>query len=191
MPFAAAHEVLAFWFGPDFAAEQRDVWFRKDPAFDDEIRRRFGTRVDEALAGGLATWDATPWGALARIVLLDQFTRNSFRGSARSFAGDPLALAAAQRLVARGDDRLLSGAMRSFAYLPYEHSEDLAMQAESLRLFASLAEAAPRFASGFEWAKKHEVIVARFGRFPHRNALLGRESTAQELAFLKEPGSSF
>lgn len=191
MPFAAAHEVLRFWFGPDLADEERAEWFRKDPAFDDEIRRRFGARVDEALAGGLAVWETTPWGGLARALLLDQFTRNIFRGSGKSFAGDALALALAQRLVARGDDRLLPGAMRGFVYLPYEHSEDLAMQRESLRLFAGLAAAAPRFASGLEWAKKHEVIIERFGRFPHRNALLARESTAAELAFLREPGSSF
>ena len=191
MPYAAAHDVLRFWFGPDLADEERAEWFKKDPAFDAEIRRHFGARVDEALAGGLATWDVTPWGALAHLLLLDQFTRNIFRGSGRSFAGDALALACAQRLVARGDDRQLPGVMRWFVYLPYEHSEDPAAQRESLRLFAALAADAPKYAGGLEWAKKHEVIIARFGRFPHRNALLGRASTAEEIEFLKEPGSSF
>ncbi|MBL8290148.1 MAG: DUF924 domain-containing protein [Rubrivivax sp.] len=191
MPFAAAHEVLAFWFGPGLADEERAEWFKKDPAFDSEIRQRFGARVDEALVGGLAAWDVTPWGALARLLLLDQFPRNIFRGSGKSFAGDAQALACARRLVARGDDRRLAGAMRWFVYLPYEHSEDLAVQRESLRLFAALAAEAPKYAGGLAWAQKHEVIVARFGRFPHRNALLGRTSTAEEIAFLKEPGSSF
>jgi uncharacterized protein (DUF924 family) len=188
---AAADEVLAFWFGPGLADEQRAAWFKKDPAFDEQIRARFGVRVDEALGGGLRHWDAAPRFALARILVLDQFTRNLFRGHAKSFAGDALALAAARNLVARGDDLRLNGVMRSFVYLPFEHAEDLAAQAESLRLFARLGADHPHLAGLLEWAQKHEVIVARFGRFPHRNAVLGRESTAEELEFLKQPGSSF
>lgn len=191
MTLPAADEVIAFWFGDPPSEAPRAEWFKKDAAFDEQIRQRFGARVEEALGGGLRAWDATPTGALARIVLLDQFTRNLFRGTARSFAGDSLALAAAQAMVARGDDRWLSGVMRWFVYLPFEHSEDLAVQAESLRLFARLSADHPKLADGEVWAKKHEVIIARFGRYPHRNEVLGRVSTPEELAFLKEPGSSF
>jgi len=191
MPLPAADEVIHFWFGSPPGEQARPEWFRKDPAFDERIRTLFGAQVERALAGDLRAWDATPTGALARIVLLDQFTRNLFRGTAKAFAGDALALAAAQAMVARGDDRWLCGVMRSFVYLPFEHSEELAMQAESLRLYARLAADHPERADNEIWAKKHEVIVARFGRFPHRNEALGRVSTAEEVAFLKEPGSSF
>jgi uncharacterized protein (DUF924 family) len=191
MSLAAANDVLAFWFGPALADEQRPEWFKKDAAFDAQICARFGALVEEALAGGLRHWDAAPRWAVARILLLDQFTRNAFRGYAKSFAGDAQALAAARNLVARGDDRQLNGVMRSFVYLPFEHAEERAAQAESLRLFAALGADHPKLAGLLEWARKHEVIVARFGRFPHRNAVLGRASTAEEEAFLKEPGSSF
>ncbi|MBL8340008.1 MAG: DUF924 domain-containing protein [Rubrivivax sp.] len=191
MALPAADEVLDFWFGPPPREAARPEWFRKDPAFDEAIRQRFGARIDEALAGGLRAWDATPSGAVARIVVLDQFTRNCFRGDAKSFAGDPLALAAAQHMVGRGDDLRVNGTLRRFIYLPFEHAEDMAMQRESLRLFAALSASDAKLADLEMWAKKHEVIVTRFGRFPHRNAVLGRESTAEETAFLKEPGSSF
>ncbi|MBL8325577.1 MAG: DUF924 domain-containing protein [Rubrivivax sp.] len=191
MTLAAAEEVLAFWFGPALADEQRPEWFKKDAAFDDEIRARFGALVEAALGGGLRHWDAAPRFAVARVLLLDQFTRNTFRGQPKSFAGDAQALAAARVLVERGDDLRVNGVMRSFIYLPFEHAEDRAMQAESLRLFARLGTDHPKLAGLLEWAKKHEVIVARFGRFPHRNAVLGRVSTAEEIEFLKEPGSSF
>lgn len=191
MTLPAADEVLHFWFGSPPAEAPRAEWFRKDAAFDERIRVQFGGAVEAALAGGLRAWDATPTGALARIVVLDQFTRNLFRGTAKAFAGDALALAAAQAMVARGDDLWLSGVMRWFVYLPFEHSEDRAMQAESLRLFARLTADHPALADGEVWAKKHEAVIARFGRYPHRNEALGRVSTAEELAFLKEPGSSF
>lgn len=187
-----AQEVLGFWFGEPPTATPRAEWFRKDPAFDATIRARFGALVERALAGELADWDATPGGALARIVLLDQFTRNIFRDTARAFAGDPLALVAAQAMVARGDDRRLSALQRWFAYLPFEHAEDLAVQRESLRLFGTLAEEAPVVGGdALLWARKHCDVIERFGRYPHRNAMLGRASTAEELAFLREPGSSF
>ncbi len=189
--FTAADEVIHFWFGEPPRDESRAEWFKKSDTFDAEIRSRFGARVQQALDGGLREWDVTPLGTLARILLLDQFTRNIFRGTATSFAGDALALAAARNLVARGDDRWLSGTMRCFAYLPFEHCEDRAVQAESLRLFAALRAWDPRQADIEVWAQKHEAIVARFGRYPHRNALLGRKSTAEELAFLEAPGSSF
>lgn len=186
---ADACAVLDVWFGDDDV--RHDEWFRKDAAFDVSIRARFGAVLRAALAGGLTEWDAVPQGALARIVVLDQFTRNAFRDTPRAFAGDALALQAAQALVASGGDRLLTPLQRWFVYLPFEHSEDLAMQAESMRLFGLLAAEAPALADTLEWAHKHQVIVQRFGRFPHRNAILGRASTAEEEAFLREPGSRF
>ena len=189
LPDAAA-AVLDFWFDGE---REREEWFRKDDAFDASIGQRFGATIDAALAGSLdaAHWDATPEGALARIVVLDQFTRNVFRGTSRAFAGDAQALATARALVARGDDLRLRPVQRQFAYLPFEHSESLDDQREALRLFAGLGRDAPALAGLLEWAQKHFVIIERFGRFPHRNAILGRASTAEELEFLKGPGSGF
>jgi uncharacterized protein (DUF924 family) len=184
-----AAEVLHFWFGTDDTA--RDEWFRKDAAFDASIAERFATLVEQALAGGLADWDAAADSALARVLLLDQFTRNMFRGSPRAFAGDPRALALARAMVGRGDDATLPPLRRVFVYLPFEHAEDPAAQRESLRLFAALAAAHPALAAYEDYARRHAVVIERFGRFPHRNAVLGRASTADELAFLREPGSSF
>lgn len=189
-----AADVLDFWFGPPDSAEfgkPRKMWFAKDAAFDAQIRNRFGALVGAALGGRLSEWDSSPRGALARILLLDQFTRNAFRDTPRAFAGDPLALPCAQALVAQGGDVLLAAVERGFAYLPFEHSEDLAMQDEALRLFERLASDAPAQASLLDWAQRHRAIVARFGRFPHRNAILGRASSAEEAEFLKQPGSGF
>lgn len=186
---ALASDVHAFWFGPEPHAERAE-WFRKDPAFDALIRDRFGTAIQTALAGGYASWSATPRGALARVLLLDQFTRNAFRDTPRAFAGDPLALATASRAVDAGFDRSLAKLERWFLYLPFEHSEDLAMQERSLELLGRLSEdtADP---SPLDWAERHAVIIRRFGRYPHRNAILGRASTPEEIAFLREPGSGF
>lgn len=192
-----ARQVLDFWFGPatDPAhREPREAWFRKDSAFDGEIARRFGALVERALAGGLDDWltrpvDALP--ALAQIIVLDQFTRNMFRGSARAFAGDALALHTARAMVASGADRELTGVQRQFAYLPFEHAEDLSHQRTAVQLFQQLAIDEPARAGLVEWAQRHLDVVARFGRFPHRNAALGRPSTEQELAFLQTAGSSF
>ena len=189
-----ARAVLDFWFGAPGSAtdgKPRDEWFRKSDAFDREIARRFAPLIERALAGGLRAWDAQPQSALARIVLLDQFTRNAFRDTPRAFAGDALALAAAQALVARGADAALPPQQRVFAYLPFEHAEDLALQDESLRLFTRLAAGADGFDGTLDYAQRHHAIVERFGRFPHRNAILGRASTADEAAFLEQPGSSF
>jgi uncharacterized protein (DUF924 family)/predicted GNAT family acetyltransferase len=190
-PVATARDVLAFWFGEPAATEPRPEWFRKDAAFDTLIRQRFGSTLDAALAGGLRQWDATPPGALARVVVLDQFTRNSFRDTPRAFAGDALALAAAESLVATGGDRDLLPQQRWFAYLPFEHAEDLGLQQRAVQLFAALAEEHPALADAVVWAQKHLDVVARFGRFPHRNAIVGRVSTAEEEAFLAQPGSRF
>jgi uncharacterized protein (DUF924 family) len=187
-------EVLAFWFGAPGDAHHnktREEWFRKDDAFDAEIRSRFGTLIDDALDGKLAPWAATTDGALVQILVLDQFTRNAFRGTPRSFAGDAKALNLARALVADGRDRALPGVRRSFVYLPFEHAEDLATQDQSLVLFKQLAHDEPEHASLTTWAERHHAIIARFGRFPHRNAILGRPGTPEEEAFLREPGSSF
>jgi uncharacterized protein (DUF924 family) len=186
-----AQAVLDFWFGQPPALAPRQEWFKKDAAFDAQIAQRFGGLIEEALGGGLQDWLHNGPSALARILLLDQFTRNMFRGTARTFAGDVQALEGARILVARAWHVALTPLQRWFAYLPFEHSEDLATQHEGLRLFDALAAEHPNMADAREWALKHFVIVERFGRYPHRNALLGRTSTAEELAFLQQPGSSF
>lgn len=191
MAVATAAEVLAFWFGEPSATVARAEWFRKDAAFDAQIRDRFGDTVEAALQGGLRAWDATPAGALARIVVLDQFTRNAFRDTPRALAGDALAHGAAAALADRGADRQLPPLQRWFAYLPFEHAEDLAAQQRALQLFAQLAADTPALADAWAWAKKHHAVIARFGRFPHRNAILGRASTAEEIEFLRQPGSRF
>jgi uncharacterized protein (DUF924 family) len=190
-----AAEVLDFWFGrpgdPEYL-RARDAWFKKDPAFDALIAQRFGTLIDAALRGELAAWaTGAPRSGLALIVVLDQFPRNTRRGTADMFAGDAQALAVARALVARGDDRRLAGVERQFVYLPFEHSEALADQLECLRLFGQLEGDEPALKGLLEWAQKHHDIVERFGRFPHRNAALGRPSTAEEIEFLKQPGSGF
>ncbi|MEO8487189.1 MAG: DUF924 family protein [Betaproteobacteria bacterium] len=186
---ALGRDILAFWFGPAPHAA-REAWFRKDDAFDATIRARFGDAVDNAIGGAYEAWGATPHGALARIVLLDQFTRNIHRGTPRAFAGDALALACANALVEAGDDRALDPFERWFAYLPFEHTETLGTQERSLALFGALARETG-VGDPLAWAEKHAVVVRRFGRFPHRNAILGRPSTPEEIAFLREPGSSF
>lgn len=194
---AAAQAVLDFWFGPPDDADhrrQRARWFQKDAAFDAEIAHRFGPLVDAMLAGAHADWAAEPLQplpALARILVLDQFTRNRYRGHAQAFAGDAQALQTAQALVAAGADRALSGVQRQFVYLPFEHAEDLAHQHTALRLFQQLAQDHPELAGLADWAQRHLDIVARFGRFPHRNAALGRASTDEEARFLLTPGSGF
>lgn len=188
-PPPVAAEVLDFWFGS--ATAPRPEWFRKDPAFDATIRQRFGPTIEQALAGPLAGWDTSAAAMLAQVIVLDQFTRNAFRDTARAFAGDPRALALARELVARAWDRDLTPLQRWFAYLPFEHAEDMAMQQESLRLFETLAREHPALADGALWAHKHHEVIARFGRYPHRNALLGRESTPEERLYLQQPGSGF
>lgn len=189
-----AAEVLDFWFGaPDSSGRlaTREAWFKKDPAFDAQIRERFGSLIDAALRGELAAWEQQPLSALALVIVLDQFTRNTARDTAGMFAGDAQALALARRMVASGQERALQGVQRQFLYLPFEHSEEIADQHESMRLFEQLGQDHPDLAGLLEWAAKHQDIVTRFGRFPHRNAALGRVSTAEEVEFLKQPGSGF
>jgi uncharacterized protein (DUF924 family) len=189
-----ARDVLDFWFGAPGSPEhgrERDAWFTKDEAFDRLIGERFGAVIEAALAGGLADWAEAPDSALALVIVLDQFTRNAYRGTPRSFAGDAMALRSAREMVARGSDLTLLPVQRAFAYLPFEHAEDLAAQRESLHLFAQLAEADASLAGYADYARRHHDIIERFGRFPHRNAILGRVSTPEELEFLKQPGSGF
>jgi uncharacterized protein (DUF924 family) len=190
-----AQDVLDFWFLPPNDpgyGKARPEWFRKDPAFDARIRERFGSLIGQALAGGLREWDMQgPQGALARILVLDQFTRNAFREAPESFAGDTLALAAAQALVDSGDERQLEPFQRAFVYMPYEHAEDARMQQCAVDLFARLAAEHEGFTEMLDYAHRHRGVIARFGRFPHRNPILGRASTADELHYLGQPGAGF
>lgn len=190
---ASFSEVLDFWFAAPDSSERgrpRRCWFEKSDAFDAEIRSRFLSLHERAAAGKLSDWVNTPLAALALAVLLDQFPRNMFRGEARAFATDPLALRVARDMVEHGFDSLLRPAERWFVYLPFEHAEDLAAQRRSLALFGGLA-GDPASAGTTDYARRHYEIIARFGRFPHRNAALGRESTPEEIEFLRQPGSSF
>lgn len=188
-------DVLDFWFGAPGSPEggqSRREWFVKRAAFDDAIRTRFGAAIDAAVEGGLRDWDAAgPHGVLARILLLDQFTRNVYRDTPAAFAGDARALAAACALVDAGADRALLPLQRAFVYMPFEHAEDAAMQARAVALFAALAAEEQGVADMLDYARKHQAVIARFGRFPHRNAILGRASTPDEIDFLRQPGSRF
>ncbi len=182
-----ARSVLAFWFGDEPVA--RAQWFRKDATFDGQIRARFGTLIESTLAGG--RFGDAPAEQLAALIVLDQFTRNVFRDTPRAFAGDGAALDLAMRLCERGEDRPLPTWQRAFAYLPFEHAENLTMQDRAVAAFEALAGERPEAASMLDYAQAHRDVIRRFGRFPHRNAILGRESTAAELAFLEQPGSRF
>lgn len=189
---ARAQDVLDFWFGAPGSPEQgqtRALWFTKRDDTDQLIRTRFGPWIDLGLSGQLDAWADSPRGALALIVLLDQFTRNAFRETARAFAGDAQALAVAAALVEAGQDRSLSLLERQFVYLPFEHAESLPLQQRSVILFTQLA--ADGLIAPLDWAIKHRDVIARFGRFPHRNQPLDRVSTVDELAFLAQPGSRF
>ena len=188
-----ARSVLDFWFGAPGTPEHgtaRIEWFRKDPAFDAQIGSRFGETVAIALAGGLGEWCVDARGALARVIVLDQFTRNMFRDTPQAFAGDARALATAEDAIARGLDRELDMHERWFLYLPFEHAESEAAQRRSLELFTALARDSGN-EGPLDWARKHADVIFRFGRYPHRNAILGRDSTPEEIAFLAQPGSSF
>jgi len=182
-----AAEVLAFWFpGP----ERDKRWFGKDAAFDAELRERFLPLYEEAASGQREPWKDTARECLALILVLDQFPRNLFRGAARAFATDSAALAAARVAVERGYDRSLAPVERLFLYLPFEHAEDLRAQDEACRLTEAL-NAYPETGDAHPYALRHREVIRRFGRFPHRNAALGRESTPEELAFIGTPGSGF
>jgi uncharacterized protein (DUF924 family) len=179
-----ARDVLEFWFNPALDAAQRNKrWFGKDPAFDADIRGRFLAVYEQAAAGQLDAWKRSSHECLALVILLDQFPRNMFRGEARAFATDAMAREAARALLARADE--LSPDERLFAWLPFEHSESLEDQNLACDLIAPLGEELLRY------AQRHREIIERFGRFPHRNAILGRTSTPEEIEFVKQPGSGF
>lgn len=182
-------DVLDFWFGRP-PGPRRKAWFEKDALFDESIRTRFLTLHNAAAGGAFAAWTETAKGALALIVLTDQFPRNLFRGSGRAFATDAIALAAAKHVVGKGWDAGMLPVERMFVYLPFEHSETLTEQDRSCALFAPLNDFAET-SDAVEYSEKHRAIIRRFGRFPHRNAALGRQSTAEETEFLKQPGSGF
>jgi uncharacterized protein (DUF924 family) len=189
-----ARAILDFWFlPPDHPGHgaYRPEWFRKDAAFDAAIRARFGANIELALNSDAA--EGTDEALLARLLLLDQFTRNIFRGTPRAFAGDAQALSLATSLVSSGRDKNLSPWQRCFAYLPFEHSESLLEQERSVALFAALRREMQHetFDNTYDYAVRHREVIARFGRFPHRNAVLGRASTTEEIEFLKQPDSSF
>ncbi len=193
IPVEAA-AVLDFWFGPESGranAGARKEWFAKSASFDDAIRERFAATIEQALRGELDSWSVDARSALARILALDQFTRNTLRDTPRAFAGDRQALAAASSMVGARQDEALLPFMRAFVYLPFEHAEGVAMQDEAVRLFMRLAAAAPETGDMLTYAHKHRAVIERFGRFPHRNDSLGRQSTAEEEAFLKQAGSRF
>lgn len=171
-------DVVAFW--RDAGPER---WFKKDQAFDDEIRARFLATHEAAAAGQLSAWEATAEGALALLILLDQFPRNMFRGQHRAFATDTLARAITAGALVRGFDAQVPAVMRAFFYLPFEHSEDMADQERGLALYKAAGDA-----DGLKWAELHADIIRRFGRFPHRNAALGRITTPEEQAFLDQGG---
>lgn len=178
-------DVLDFWFSLD-----RKAWFAKDAELDERIRARFLDLYGRARDGGLAAWAEEPRSCLALVIVLDQFPRNMFRGDARAFGTDAAARKAACVLLDRGWDQGLAPVERMFAYLPFEHSEALADQEKCLALMQRLARF-PETADLSRWAEAHLAIIRRFGRFPHRNAALGRASTPEEEAFLKQPGSGF
>jgi len=182
-----AQSILTFWFG---AGGRDPRWFEKSSTFDDEVRERFLALHAEAARGALAQWKKQPDECLALIVALDQFPRNMFRGTPRAFATDALALDVARHAVAQGYDRAMRPLERMFVYLPFEHAESLQEQERACELTKPL-DAFPETNDVYRYALAHRGIIARFGRFPHRNAILGRASTAEEIEFLAGPGSSF
>lgn len=175
-------DILDFWFREIQPAQ----WWKVDAAFDALITERFGALHAQARRGELFAWRATPAGRLAEVIVLDQFARNIHRGTPDAFSADPLALALAQEAVAAGADLALPPEQRAFFYMPYMHSESAAIHAMAEPL---MRERAPEHTHAFE--RRHKAIIDRFGRYPHRNAILGRVSSPEEAAFLTEPGSSF
>ena len=171
------HDIITFWrsAGPD-------KWYAKDDTFDQELRDRFMDTWEAARDGKLGAWQDSDEGALALLIVHDQFPRNMFRNDARAFSTDALARSVATRAIAEGRDRRIEQEMRAFMYLPFEHSEDITDQERSIALFKSLS------ADSLKWAVLHADIIRKFGRFPHRNAVLGRATTPEEAAFLDDGG---
>lgn len=195
------NEVLFYWFltpthDDSYLSERMKLWFRKDDATDRHIAERFGAVLAEASAGGLDSWAELSRGRLGLIIVLDQLSRNIHRGQPEAFAADDKARALCLEGLAKGHDQRLHPIERLFFYLPLEHSEDLALQERSVALVGALVEEVPTevrswYESFLDYARRHRDVIARFGRFPHRNAILGRPSTPEEASFLEQPGSSF
>lgn len=195
------HEILAFWFGADASAEAvsaeiEDMWFKNGPAYDAVVRERFGGYIEAAVAGAFDAWCKTPQGRLALVIVLDQMPRHVYRGTVRAFSADAKAREVCLAGLEAGDDRQMTPIQRVVFYLPMEHAEDLALQERLVQLYDTLATEVSEGArdqyemyAKYGWA--HRDIVARFGHFPHRSALIGRPLTQAEEAFLLEPGSSF
>lgn len=190
-----ANEILFFWFDEprnqqEYYDERRKLWFAANPQIDQEIQARFLVDYKAAVAQELQEWTINPRSALALLLLYDQFPRNMFRGEPRAFATDARARQVTAQLLFRGEDKQLHPAERIFVYMPLMHSEDLTQQEQSVALFRQLAQESP-YIDSVSHAIRHQEIIERFGRFPHRNVILGRPSTAKEITFLQQPGSSF
>lgn len=195
--------ILDFWFGDlkDGEVPPRELsrmWWAKNPDIDEYIRKNFENDLLDAVNGKLGNWESTPLGTLALVILLDQFPRNMYRDTPRAFSQDIPALRIAEKGIEKGFDRELHPVMRVFFYMPFMHSESRDMQERSTALFGALEndfssprELAEMLSDNMEYAERHRTIIERFGRFPHRNRILGRESTTEEAEFLKQPGSSF
>jgi len=197
---AQTDEVLAFWFADPQTGlanfdQWRKAWFIKDAAFDQQVRDRFLATYNSAAAGELDHWQESPAGSLALILVLDQFPRNMFRGDPKAFATDPKAVEITQRAIAKNFHQQLKPLQQLFLYLPLEHSENLEHQNQCVALFHRLIADHPGLGKEFEdtysYAVRHQAVIERFGRFPHRNEILGRETAPAEAEFLKQPGSSF
>jgi len=191
-------QILSFWFGEPGAPplQNQESWFKKDPAFDARIRDSFEADLKRAAQGEFDAWKTQPRSCLALLILLDQMSRNMYRNKPESFAQDAQALATCLEGRKQGLDQSLPHMQRVFFYMPMMHSESLAIQREAVSLFDALAKTGPEelrqtLAGGADFERKHHDIIERFGRFPHRNAILGRVSTPEEIEFLKQPGSSF
>lgn len=200
MSQANPRTVLDFWFEgvteTEIPPHRLELWFGKSETTDRYLKQHFEALVEQAATGALRQWDDTPHGRLALIVLLDQFPRNIYRGTSQAFSHDPLARLLTLTGLDHRMDEDLHSAEKLFFYLPLEHTEDRLIQVRSVQCFDHLRKVAPpqlaeTTALFYDYAVKHQVVIDRFGRFPHRNAILGRESTAEELEFLKQPGSSF
>ncbi|MDA8128181.1 MAG: DUF924 domain-containing protein [Betaproteobacteria bacterium] len=196
-----ADDVLAFWFGApggatDVAARQRTLWFGKLPTNDLAVKERFSDTLAAAAEGRLGHWADTPRARLALVIVLDQFPHHVYRDRPQAFATDPQALAHSLAALSAREDRQLAPIERVFLYLPLEHAESIEIQERSVSLYEQLAREAAAderalFDGFLDYARRHRDVVARFGRFPHRNAILGRDSTPDEIEFLKQPGSRF
>ncbi|WP_211824306.1 DUF924 family protein [Kistimonas asteriae] len=175
-------DIITFWF-EEISPRQ---WFIKDSDFDEQIQQRFSDVHQTATRCELSPWREAPEGRLAEVIILDQFSRNLYRDTAQAFAADSLALALAQEAVRNGDDKALTPHQKAFLYMPWMHSESAVIHHEAVALFSQ-----PGLEDNYQFELRHKAIIDRFGRYPHRNALLGRQSTPEELEFLQQPGSSF